>query len=155
MSHIRQTGPRVKEQHACEGTAASTCSALICFLFSEQLHRGCRPAPAFRAFHRTRPLKNKMLCHNTRTARRLGNTLARVIHCIPPRSPSASSLHQNALIQRRLAEMPFSHTRCLDKHVFFTPGGAVFWQLRRRMFAQTSLPQLGWSLQSNVCIPQA
>lgn len=43
--------------------------------------------------------------------------------------------------------MPFSHTRRLDKHVFFAPGGAVFWQLRRPMFAQTSLPRLGWSLQ--------
>lgn len=74
----------------------------------------------------TRPLENKMLFHNARAARRLGNALARVIHRIPPRSPSASSLHQNALIQRRLAEMPFSHTRRLDKHVFFTPGGAVF-----------------------------
>lgn len=111
---------RVKAQNAREGAAASTCPAL----------RGvCRPAPRplhLAPFVGTRPLKNKMLFHNTRAARRLGNALARVIHRIPPRSPSASSLHQNALIQRRLAEMPFSHTRRLDKHVFFTPGGAVF-----------------------------
>lgn len=68
--------------------------------------------------------------------------LTPVTHRIPPRSPSASLLHQNKLMRRRLTKMPFSHTRSPGKHVAITPRGAVFWQPRHSMSAQTSPPQL-------------
>lgn len=137
------------KQAQSKRTAAWTCIAFDLshqwFVFSFKSScvfvRPCDTSP-FHATHHSMPLKIRcsVTTHTHTQSKGLGNMLSLVVTTAFLLDPTLSLLHQNALIKRHLTNMTFSHTCCLEDHVFFVPRGAVFWQLLHRMFAQTSLP---------------
>lgn len=96
------------------------CHHYHLFSLSEQLLRVFRPVPylCLSRLSSRQAAQNMMLAHNTRATQRLGNMLTPVIHCIPPRFPSAPWLHQNALILRCLTKMPFFPTHAALTNMF-------------------------------------